>query len=172
MNQCCKFNVLWWKSKKTGTFSVRAWLQNVCGGGLRGECPWQCRCGWRYWQDEGLLPPIEKDAGGRWIQRTEIGRYRTPKARCEFTVVLRPDESPKEFSVLPLRCIVERSFSWLENFRRIAIDHEFYSDTGEAMVQLAFCRLMYNKSCDWNLNSFLLWHALSVLSFALKLYAL
>ena len=52
------------------------------------------------------------------------------------------------FSVLPLRCIVERSFSWLENFRRIAIDHEFYSDTGEAMVQLAFCRLMYNKLCD------------------------
>ena len=83
MNQCCKFNVLWWKSKKkTGTFSGRAWLQNVCGGGSRGECPWQCRCGWRYWQDEGLLPPIEKDAGGRRIQRTEIGRYRTPKARC------------------------------------------------------------------------------------------
>lgn len=22
MNQCCKFNVLWWKSKKTGTFQV------------------------------------------------------------------------------------------------------------------------------------------------------
>ncbi len=51
------------------------------------------------------------------------------KLGAEFTVVLRPDESPKKFSVLPLRCIVERSFSWLENFRRIAIDHEFYSDT-------------------------------------------
>ena len=67
---------------------------------------------------------------------------------AEFTVVLRPDESSKKFSVLPLRWIVERSFSWLENFRRIAMDYEFHSDTGEAMVQLAFCRLMYNKLCD------------------------
>ena len=35
------------------------------------------------------------------------------KLDAEFTVVLRPDESPKKFSVLPLRWIVERSFSWL-----------------------------------------------------------
>ena len=67
---------------------------------------------------------------------------------AELTVVLRPDESSKKFSVLPLRWTVERSFSWLENFRRIAMDYEFYSDTGEAMVQLAICRLMYNKLCD------------------------
>ena len=67
---------------------------------------------------------------------------------AELTVVLRPDESSKKSSVLPLRWIVERSFSWLENFQRIAMDYEFYSDTGEAMVQLAFCRLMYNKLCD------------------------
>lgn len=67
---------------------------------------------------------------------------------AELTVVLRPDESSKKFSVLPLRWIVEHSFSWLENFRRIAMDYEFHSDTGEAMVQLAFCRLMYNKLCD------------------------
>lgn len=67
---------------------------------------------------------------------------------AEFTVVLQPDESSKKFSVLPLRWIVERSFSWPENFRRIAMDYEFYSDSGETMVQLAFCRLMYNKLCD------------------------
>ena len=38
---------------------------------------------------------------------------------AELTVVLRPDESSKKFSVLPLRWTVERSFSWLENFQRI-----------------------------------------------------
>lgn len=124
-------------------------------GGSRGECPWQCRCGWRYWQDEGLLPPIGKDAlaDGGYKGRKLADTVRQ-KLGAEFTVVLHPDESPKKFSVLPLRRIVERSFSWLENFRRIAIDHEFYSDTGEAKVQPAFCRLMYNKLCDWNLNSF------------------
>ena len=36
----------------------------------------------------------------------------------------------------------------LESFRRIAMDYEFYSDIGETMVQLAFCRLMYNKIYD------------------------
>lgn len=113
--------------------------------------------------------PDWKDAGGRRIQRTEIGRYRTPKARCG---VYRCSPSGRVSEEILRAATPERSFSWLENFRRIAIDHEFYSDTGEAKVQLAFCRLMYNKLCDWNLNSFLLRHALSVLSFALKLYAL
>ena len=43
---------------------------------------------------------------------------------------VRPDESSKKFSVLLLRWIVERSFSWLENFRRIAMDYEFNPDAG------------------------------------------
>lgn len=51
---------------------------------------------------------------------------------------VRPDESSKKFSVLLLRWIVERSFSWLENFRRIAMDYEFNPDAGESIVQLTF----------------------------------
>ena len=60
-------------------------------------------------------------------------------------VVLRPDECPTKFKVLPKRWIVERTFSWLENFRRLTIDYEFKADTAEAMVQLACCKLMLNK---------------------------
>ena len=41
--------------------------------------------------------------------------------------------------------IVERSFAWLENFRRLTIDYEFLADTAEAMVQLAFTQIMLNK---------------------------
>lgn len=54
---------------------------------------------------------------------------------AEFTVALRPDGSAKKFNVLPLRWIDERSLSWIESFRRIAMDYELYSDTGEAMVK-------------------------------------
>lgn len=72
------------------------------------------------------------------------------KLDAELKVVLRPGESSKKFSVLPLRWIVERSFAWLENFRRIAMDYEFYSYTGVAMVQLAFCKMMLNKIIDTN----------------------
>ena len=97
---------------------------------------------------KGCFPRLKKMLADGGYKGRKLADTVRQKLGAEFTVVLRPDESPKKFSVLPLRCIVERSFSWLENFRRIAIDHEFYSDTGEAKVQLAFCRLMYNKLCD------------------------
>ena len=97
---------------------------------------------------QGCFPRLKKIlADGGYKGQKLIDAVRQ-KLGAEFTVVLRPDESSKKFNVLPLRWIVERSFSWLENFRRIAMDYEFYSDTGEAMVQLAFCRLMYNKLYD------------------------
>ena len=64
---------------------------------------------------------------------------------CNLEVVLRPDESPKKFNVIPLRWIVERSFAWLYNFRRIAMDYEFYSESSEAMIQIAFSKIMLNK---------------------------
>ena len=45
----------------------------------------------------------------------------------------------------PKRWIVERAFAWLENFRRLTIDYEFHADTAEAMVQIAFCKIMLDK---------------------------
>ena len=60
-------------------------------------------------------------------------------------VVPRPDECPSKFEVLPKRWIVERSFSWLENFRRLTIDYEHLADTAVAMLQLAFIKSMLNK---------------------------
>lgn len=66
----------------------------------------------------------------------------------ELEVVLRPDECPSKFQVLPKRWIVERSFAWLENFRRLTIDYEYYAETAVVMVQLAFCKIMLNKYYD------------------------
>ena len=63
----------------------------------------------------------------------------------DLKVVLRPEESPKKFTVIPLRWIVERSFSWLENFRRLSIDHEFLAESSLAMIQLAFIKLLLNR---------------------------
>ena len=40
---------------------------------------------------------------------------------------------------------MERSFAWLENFRRLTIDYEFLADTAEAMVQLTFTQIMLSK---------------------------
>jgi len=55
------------------------------------------------------------------------------------------DECPSKFQLLPKRWIVERTFSWLENFRRLTIDYEYLAETAEAMVQLACVQIMLNK---------------------------
>ena len=74
-----------------------------------------------------------------------LGDWVAKKFGWTVEVVLRPDECPTKFPVLPKRWIVERSFSWLENFRRLTIDYEYLADTAEAMVQLAFAQIMLNK---------------------------
>ena len=77
--------------------------------------------------------------------RGNLADWLLDKFGWELEVVLRPDECPSKFKVLPKRWIVERSFAWLENFRRLIIDYEYHADTAETMVQLAFCKIMLNK---------------------------
>ena len=74
-----------------------------------------------------------------------LGDWVSEKFGWTVEVVLRPNECPTKFPVLPKRWIVECSFAWLENFRRLTIDYEFLVDTAEAMVQLAFTQIMLNK---------------------------
>jgi putative transposase len=65
------------------------------------------------------------------------------KARFKFIleVVLRSDEQ-KGFVVLPRRWVVERTFAWLGNNRRLSKDYERLTETSEAFVQIAMMRLM------------------------------
>ena len=74
---------------------------------------------------KGCFPRLKKIlADGGYMGQKLIEAVKQ-KLGAEFTVVLRPNESSKKFNVLPLRWIVEWSFFWLENFRRIAMDYEF-----------------------------------------------
>lgn len=59
-------------------------------------------------------------------------------------VVLRSDHSTN-FSVIPKRWVVERTFSWFESYRRLSKDFEYRTDTSEAMIQLAMIKLMLNR---------------------------
>ncbi len=74
-----------------------------------------------------------------------LGDRVTDKFGQVVEVVLRPDECPGRFRVLPKRWIVERTFSWLENFRQLTIDCEYLAETAEAMVQLAGVQIMFNN---------------------------
>lgn len=49
------------------------------------------------------------------------------------------------FERLPKRWIVERTFGWLNRFRRLSKDYEVYSEMSEAMIHGALMRLMVKR---------------------------
>ena len=49
------------------------------------------------------------------------------------------------WTVLPKRWVVERTFAWLNNFRRLAKNFEILTGTAENMVRIAMLKLMVAK---------------------------
>ncbi|MEG1723990.1 MAG: transposase [Anaerovoracaceae bacterium] len=54
-------------------------------------------------------------------------------------------DDASEFKVLPKRWIVGRTFSWFENFCRLAKNYELLIKSSEAMIKLASIAIMLNK---------------------------
>ena len=52
---------------------------------------------------------------------------------------------PRGFRVLPRRWVVERTFSWLSQNRRMSKDYERLCATGETFVYAAMTRLMVRR---------------------------
>lgn len=50
----------------------------------------------------------------------------------------------KEFKLLPKRWIVERTFSWIDTFRRTSKNYERLNQTSVAIVQIASIKIMLN----------------------------
>jgi putative transposase len=56
------------------------------------------------------------------------------------------EERPKKgFRVLPRRWVVERTFAWLGQSRRLARDYEHLPHTGETMIHAAMSRIMLRR---------------------------
>jgi putative transposase len=70
-----------------------------------------------------------------WVQRL-----------CGWTVdiILRSDEA-SGFQVLPKRWIVERTFAWLLNARRLSKDYEYHLVTSTGMIYAVMIRLMLRR---------------------------
>ncbi len=52
---------------------------------------------------------------------------------------------PRGFRVLPRRWVVERTFAWISQNRRMAKDYERLCTTGESFVYAAMTRLMVRR---------------------------
>ena len=112
----------------------------------------------RLWQDAGY-----KGRGKRWVEEilglsVEIVR-RPPKLIPEKVAKVWAEEWAKEgkkvdwqklmpprgFRVLPRRWVVERTFAWLSQNRRLSKDYERLCATGEGFVYAAMTRLMVRR---------------------------
>jgi putative transposase len=113
------------------------------------------------WLDAGYTG---QDRGTGWVERTlgwtaEIVRH-PPKPAPEEVMMrwakewakegvsmdpkkLLPPEDPRPF--LPRRWVVERTFSWLGQNRRMSKDYERLPETGEAFIYAAMSRLMARR---------------------------
>jgi len=52
---------------------------------------------------------------------------------------------PKGFQVLPKRWVVERTFSWIDQNRRMSKDYERLPESSEAFIYVAMSRLMVRR---------------------------
>ena len=62
--------------------------------------------------------------------------------QCILEIVKRPR---KKFQIVKWRWIVERSFRWLNWQRRLSKDYEYYEDSAEAWIKLAFINVMVHR---------------------------
>ena len=113
------------------------------------------------WMDAGYTG---RDKGAGWVERTpgwtaEIVRH-PPRPTPEEVMMrwvrewakegvvidpkkLLPPEGPRPF--LPRRWVVERTFSWLGQNRRMSKDYERLAETSETLVYVAMTRLMVRR---------------------------
>jgi putative transposase len=71
----------------------------------------------------------------RWVQET-----------CGWVLqIVKRNDSLKGFVLLPRRWVVERTFGWMVQYRRLSKDYEFHPETSEAMIHVAMIHLMLRR---------------------------
>jgi putative transposase len=114
---------LWLDAGYTGQDKGAGWIESVLG-----------------WSAEIVRhppKPVPEEVMMRWVKEwAKEGVQLDPKK-------LLPEEGPRPF--LPIRWIVERTFSWLGQNRRMSKDYERLPQTGEAFIYVAMSRLMARR---------------------------
>lgn len=63
----------------------------------------------------------------------------------QIKVVMRGDDKKTDFKPISKRWIIERSFSWLDNDRRLCRNYELLMENSENMVKLSAIKILLNK---------------------------
>ena len=59
--------------------------------------------------------------------------------------IVKRNELVKGWQLLPRRWVVERTLSWLNGYRRLSRDYEYWPQTSEAFIQVAMIHLMLHR---------------------------
>lgn len=94
-----------------------------------------------------LVPVLEANA--RLVKVLADQAYRGPLAQCvqqayDCTLELT-NKLGQGFVVEPWRWVVERTFAWLENARRLCRDYEELPEHHEGFIYIAMIRLLLRK---------------------------
>ena len=73
--------------------------------------------------------------------RGNLGKWVQKKLNMSLAIVKRTDKT-KDWKIQPKRWIVERTFAWLLNFRRLVINYERTEDSAISYIYLAMMCLM------------------------------
>ncbi len=82
-----------------------------------------------------------------WVDgayRGQLLDWVSEHCRYRLQVVLRSDDR-KGFAVLPRRWVVERTFAWFNQARRLSKDYEGLVSTSETMAYIVMIRLMVRR---------------------------
>jgi putative transposase len=93
-----------------------------------------------------LTQPIAPRVTAGWVDRGFTAGVAAVLERFgwNLTVVQKlPDQ--RGFQVQPRRWVVERTFAWLTDCRRLTKDYEVYAETSEAFIYLAMIQLMLRR---------------------------
>ena len=117
-------------------------------------------------EQAGARQIMEKVATAKAAGRSFFGRlrllwvdagYQAGKNFCAWVktllgwrveVIKRPEVNAQKkqgFILLPRRWVVERTFAWLDNYRRLRKDYEYLPQSSETMVYLAMTNLMLHR---------------------------
>jgi putative transposase len=81
----------------------------------------------------------------RWAEEERGWRVEVPYHRNRQLWRYDLEEKPRGFRVLPRRWVVERTFAWLGQARRLAKDYERLPETAVAMIYWAMSRIMLRR---------------------------
>lgn len=80
-----------------------------------------------------------------WVEEERGWRVEVPHHRDRQLWRYGLEEKPRGFLVVPRRWVVERTFAWLGQARRLAKDYERLPETGVAMILWAMSRIMVRR---------------------------